>query len=141
MGKKRGPMSQETKDKIKATWDAKKQTPRVPVKGREGLGETEPVEGEPLGHEPTIPQGPKTERYGIALAQPRISKARALEFRGISIEQQRAAGFKEPAFDGLYWKPHHENVNEYGWTIVKMSDGSYNIIAHKGTKVEEAKDA
>jgi len=125
MGKKRGPMSQETKDKISAAAAkkrARKETFESPIEVA-----TEATVG--LSHEPTIVQA-TTPHYGIASVQPIVTKREALVFRGVPIGEQDP----EPAFDGMYWKATHEDINERGWCLVKMFDGSWNVVEHRGEK-------
>lgn len=127
----KGPMSEETKRKIAKTWAEKKQK-----QANEQLAEVlappeAPVNTARLSHKPTVaPQGPPT--YGIASDQPALTKEECIEFAfGIPAETQRLPDFKEPQYGGLPWKAHHEDATERGWCVVKMSDGSYNIVEHR----------
>jgi hypothetical protein len=121
-------MSEETKKKIAATIARKKEE----TKGEPVVIPPEaPVNTGRLTNEPTIPdRAPPT--FGLAATQPTLTKEECIEFVfNISPEAQRHPDFKEPTYGGLYWKANHEDVEERGWCLVKMSDGSFNLVEHR----------
>jgi hypothetical protein len=137
MGEKRGPMSEETRQKISETMK-KRHAERTAKMANMGTVEAPlppaaPVNtGQQMSHFPTVPPHLQPQVPGLHPQPTETTKEQDLEFRGITLEVQRAKGFREPTFNGLYWKPNTQGPEYRGWCTQQMSDGSYIIIEHLG---------